>query len=197
MSIVAASTTRASGLLFRRATLHQLHRRSSSSSSSISQKVLQANRLPGSTTTRKRWQHPSPRAEPKNFSDANGTVWTWDSILTPGACALLAATLITSSELSPAEASWWPFSKAGWRGRKTSSSPFDNTIPRRALKQRAKAEANMRTYLAKMRGPVQELVAGLREGKVSLRLDRWGMSCCTLRREHFACLLYTSDAADE
>lgn len=175
MSIVTSST-RASALLFRGATLHQLHRRSSSSisSSSISQKALQAIRLPGSTTTSNRWQQPRPK--PKNFSDTNDTVWTWDSILTPGACVLLAATLIASSESSPAEASWWPFSKGGWRGRKKPSSPFDNTVPRRAKKQRARAELNMRSYLAKMRGPVQELVAGLREGKVSPPLERGCMS---------------------
>eukprot|EP00904_Undaria_pinnatifida_P001219 jgi/Undpi1/11098/HiC_scaffold_30.g13396.m1 len=178
-AVVMASTTRASGLLFRRATLHQLRQRGisrSTTTTTTTQRALQPNRPPGSTTTTKRWQQ--ARAKPKNFSsDTHGSTTTaaintctGDSMLTPIACVLLAVTLTySSSESLPAEAGWWPFSNGGgwWRGGRKSSSPFDNTVPRRAKKQRAKAEVNMRAYLAKMRGPVQELVAGLREGKVS------------------------------
>ena len=177
-AVVMASTTRASGLLFRRATLHQLRQRGisrSTTTTTTTQRALQPNRPPGSTTTTKRWQQ--ARAKTKNFSsDTHGSTTTaintstGDFVLTPIACVLLAVTLTySSSESLPAEAGWWPFSNGGgwWRGGRKSSSPFDNTVPRRAKKQRAKAEVNMRAYLAKMRGPVQELVAGLREGKVT------------------------------
>lgn len=45
-------------------------------------------------------------------------------------------------------------------------------MPRKAKRQRAKAELEMQEYLAKMRVPIQELIAGLRKGEVSLVSDR-------------------------
>ena len=90
-----------------------------------------------------------------------GSSGGWGSIsLAPGASFLLAAALLCSSSAQPpAEAGWWPFS-----GQPT--SPFEGTVPRKAKRQRAKAEREMRDYLAKMRVPVQELIAGLRKGEV-------------------------------
>eukprot|EP00752_Nemacystus_decipiens_P016351 g14623.t1 len=86
----------------------------------------------------------------------------WGSIpLAPGASFLLAVALLCSpSAQSPAEASWWPFSRQP-------SSPLEDAVPRKAKRQRAKAEREMREYLAKMRVPIQELIAGLRKGEVS------------------------------
>lgn len=86
-------------------------------------------------------------------------------LLAPGACALLSAVLLSTSPPPPAEAGWWPFSGWGRQGRQP-PSPFDGIVPRRARKQRARAEKELRSYLATMRVPVQELMASLRAGKV-------------------------------
>lgn len=84
--------------------------------------------------------------------------------LAPGASILLAAALLCSpSAQSPAEAGWWPFS----RGRQP-TSPLEDPLPRKAKRQRARAEREMREYLAKMRVPLQQLIAGLRRGEVRL-----------------------------
>lgn len=92
--------------------------------------------------------------------------WEWESLLTPGACVLLAAALLSSSNQSPASTGWWPFSGWGRQGGRESSSPFDDIVPRRAREQRAKAEVQMRAYLEKKRVPMQRLIESLREGKV-------------------------------
>lgn len=76
------------------------------------------------------------------------------------------AVVLASSKPQPAEAGWWPFSGWGKRERELRSH-FDDAVPREGKKQRARAEAEMRAYLEKMRVPVQELMTALREGKVS------------------------------
>lgn len=92
--------------------------------------------------------------------------------LAPGASILLAAALLCSpSAQPPAEASWWPFSRQ-------TTSPLEETVPRKAKRQRARAEREMREYLAKMRVPIQELIAGLRKGEVSQpQLVLWLRTC--------------------
>ena len=51
-------------------------------------------------------------------------------------------------------------------------------MPRKAKRQRARAEREMREYLAKMRVPIQELIAGLRKGEVSQpQLVLWLRAC--------------------
>ncbi|CAM9759726.1 unnamed protein product [Ectocarpus sp. 6 AP-2014] len=104
----------------------------------------------------------TPQRYHRNNSSRRRPSGGWDSMpLAPGASILLAVALCSVSADSPAEAGWWPFSK------RQPTSPFSNTIPRQAKKQRAKAEVQMRKYLAKMRMPVQELMTGLRKGEVS------------------------------
>ncbi|CAN0042056.1 unnamed protein product, partial [Ectocarpus fasciculatus] len=104
----------------------------------------------------------TPQRYHRNNSSRSRRSGGWDSMpLAPGASILLTVALCSVSADSPAEAGWWPFSN------RQPASPFSNTIPRKAKKQRAKAEVQMRKYLAKMRKPVQELMAGLRKGEVS------------------------------
>lgn len=106
----------------------------------------------------------TPQRYHRNNSSRSRRSGGWDSMpLAPGASILLTVALCSVSADSPAEAGWWPFSN------RQPASPFSNTIPRKAKKQRAKAEVQMRKYLAKMRKPVQELMTGLRKGEVRFR----------------------------
>ncbi|CAM9339948.1 unnamed protein product, partial [Hapterophycus canaliculatus] len=101
------------------------------------------------------------RSSSSNSRGNSGSSGGWRSVpIAPGASVLLALALCSTSQEAPAETGWWPFSRQP-------ASPFSNTVPRKAKKQRAKAEAQMRKYLSEMRIPVQELMAGLRKGEVS------------------------------
>lgn len=163
MSVVTATVARTSALLVRGGTILHSHR------TTTGMHQVSKARLSLSSASGKRYQQTSSTtASVSKYltnNSGSGSKWRNNSLLTPGAYLLLAAALLSSSTTPPAEASWWPFSGAGWRRRK-SSSPFDDTIPRKATKQRADAEITMRAYLERMRAPVQELVLGLREGRV-------------------------------
>lgn len=121
----------------------------------------------------------TPQRYQRNNSSRRRPSAGWDSMpLAPGASILLTVALCSVFADSPAEAGWWPFSN------RQPASPFNNTIPRKAKKQRAKAEVQMRKYLAKMRVPVQELMAGLRKGEVRLRVGGTTITLVGDRRYH-------------
>lgn len=120
------------------------------------------------TTTAIVHRLPSTSSSGSSSSSSRGSgSGGWRSIpLAPGASILLAAALLCSpSAQTPAEAGWWPF------GRQP-TSPLEDTVPRKAKRQRAKAEREMQEYLTKMRVPIQELIAGLRKGEVRLNIHQ-------------------------
>lgn len=158
MSIVAATTRTRSALLCRE-TAFSLRRR---------RPPVHAKLFPGSGNSIKQTLLCSSTTKTApQLAENSSNRSAWSSLLSPGACVLLTTVFLYSAsptgEPSPVGTGWWP-----WRQSSSSTSSFDGLVPPKARKQRVRAEVEMRAYVEKMRAPVQELIAEMRAGKVTI-----------------------------
>lgn len=87
----------------------------------------------------------------------------WDLLASPGAWLLLAGYLWSSTDTDHCAESqqwWWPFGGG--------KSPFDDPRLRRAQRQRKRANVKLQEYVDSMRLPTQELIEGVKKGKVRI-----------------------------
>lgn len=104
-----------------------------------------------------------------------GPRYGWGLLMGPGACVILSTSLYLFPQ-QRADAGWWP----SFGRQKQASSPFTDPRLHQATKQRKRADAEMQTYLGRMRHHVQDLKVDLGNRKVGVVQSVISSQECTL-----------------